>query len=302
MERIFKRVAVAIKAVDEASRRVRLIITTDQVDRDGDVVLPAGAIVAPYLANPVVLFGHMSLFPVGNATELVVRENEIEAEVEFFTEEESPLAERLFKLYSRGKLRAASIGFLPTPDGISTDRVRDGQTGRTFKQWELLEFSLVAIPSNRGALSVERQAAMAKGLAALMPDELKDPELALGEMVGDPEPPAKPASDGAAARRTVLAYGVQTDLAKGLWLIEASAAFVRSMLGDPALDVQFKEDARVLAKAGRVIAARNMERLRNAKALLDEVIAEEETRRAEPEEDAALSELTKMAADLVAAL
>lgn len=146
--------------VDEQRRRMRLVITALQVDRDGEVIIPTGAKLDAFRANPIVLFSHNPMQPVANAPVVEVFQDRIEAEVEFFQADESSLADSLWKLYSRGKMRAASIGFLPIE--VSERPVLAGQTGKTFLQWELLEFSLVAIPSLREALVItERELVLA---------------------------------------------------------------------------------------------------------------------------------------------
>lgn len=145
-------------------RRLRLIITATAPDRDKEVVVASGAHVEDFAANPIVLFSHMTTEPVANATELVLREDEIEAEIEFFQPDESPKAQELFLLYSRGKMRAASIGFLPI--SVTDRKLVEGQEGRAFLEWELLEFSLVAIPSLPEALVIsERELVLAHAKA-----------------------------------------------------------------------------------------------------------------------------------------
>lgn len=161
--RILKTLPARLKQVDQARRRIRLRITATQVDRDGEVVVAAGAKLDAFLENPVVLYSHDSRLPVGIVTELEVREDEIEAEVAF-TPESNPqfgtLAEGLFQAYATGFLRAASIGFLPVE--VTERRVVSGQTGRAFLEWELLELSLVAIPSLREALTTDQAAVLAR--------------------------------------------------------------------------------------------------------------------------------------------
>jgi len=169
-----KMMPIEVKQVDEVNRRITLIITATQVDRDGDVVVAAGVRVDSYLRNPIVLFSHMPFFPVANTTQLIMRPTEIEAEIEFFSREESELAHRLFLLYSRGKMKAASIGFLPI--NVDDKPILDGQTGRTFLETELLEFSLVAVPSLREALSTENMLPAYKMLFGPLTEEmLNDP-------------------------------------------------------------------------------------------------------------------------------
>lgn len=163
-----KLVPAAPTAVDERRRRIRLVITATKVDRDKEVIIASGARLEAFRTNPIVLFSHDPREPVANATEIVVRGQGlgswIEAEIEFFQPDESELAQKLWLLYSRGKMKAASIGFLPIR--VTEDKIMEGQEGRAFLEWELLEFSLVAIPSLREALTIgERELALAHAKA-----------------------------------------------------------------------------------------------------------------------------------------
>lgn len=137
MERVYKKVSTTIKEVNEKRRQVRMTLTSLEVDRDGDVVVPMGARLDAYLKNPIVLMGHMPLFPIANIVDIDPKDKEMDGVVEFFEKDESPLAERMFKLYSRRKMRAGSIGFMPMKLGDGP--ILPGQTGRTYQEWERSE-------------------------------------------------------------------------------------------------------------------------------------------------------------------
>lgn len=146
------------ESVNVRQRSLKLIITALAVDRDGETVRPDGARLAAFQANPIVLYSHNPMLPVGNAIRLDQFADRIEATVKFFGPGETPLepdlAETLWKLYSTGRMRASSIGFIPIT--ISPEPILVGQRGRTYVEWELLEFSLVAIPSLREAISLSQ--------------------------------------------------------------------------------------------------------------------------------------------------
>lgn len=153
------------QSVNPRNRTLRLIINALSIDRDGEVVKPDGGRVTAFLqTGGVVLYSHIGTLPVANALRLDVFADRIEAEIRFFGPGETPLepelADTLWKLYSTGRMRAASIGFLPIV--TSPEPVLAGQRGRTYLEWELAEFSLVAIPSLREAVTLSpNQVAMA---------------------------------------------------------------------------------------------------------------------------------------------
>jgi phage head maturation protease len=149
-------------AADPAAMTLLSAITTIDVDRAGDVVVPTGLRNAEeYLKNPVVLWAHnrFTVPPVGTCRRLDVQPDRIVAETKFA--EGVPLAEDLFRLYEQGILRGWSIGFvplkatlLPEPDG---DAPRPFRRGLRVEEWNLLEYSAVPIPENPGALTVAIQ-------------------------------------------------------------------------------------------------------------------------------------------------
>lgn len=124
-------------------------VSAETVDRDGDLLLAAGAKLDNYRRNPVVIWAHdYKLPPIGRATDLRVVPGEgVEASTEFA---DTPFAQEIAGLY-RGKfLTAFSVGFIPTASGGPS---REGQTGLTITEWELLEYSAVPVPANPDALA-----------------------------------------------------------------------------------------------------------------------------------------------------
>lgn len=124
-------------------------VSAETVDRDGDLLLAAGARLDNYRRNPVVIWAHdYRLPPIGRATDLRVVPGEgVEASTEFA---DTPFAQEIAGLY-RGKfLTAFSVGFIPTASGGPS---REGQTGLTITEWELLEYSAVPVPANPDALA-----------------------------------------------------------------------------------------------------------------------------------------------------
>lgn len=152
-----------IKGIDEKEMTLTAYISTSTRDRMNEVLDPEGADLSNYKKNPVVLWAHdYSAPPIGKAL-WTKRDGEgVISKVKFAS---TAFAQEIFQLYKEGFLKAFSVGFMPkqTEDGDGEKKPR-----RTYKKWELLEFSAVPVPANPDALSL----AIQKGI--LKTDSLKD--------------------------------------------------------------------------------------------------------------------------------
>ncbi len=123
----------------------RLRVTTGDLDRDRDRVIPSGMDAVAFLKNPVLCWGHQHHeVPIGTVTRLDVSGNGVDMTWRWL--ENDPLADRVRNAWTQGVVRAASIGFMPI------ESAPNGLGGRDHIRWELTEVSLVAIPSNRNAV------------------------------------------------------------------------------------------------------------------------------------------------------
>ena len=146
---------------DIGDRRLRFVVSTDAVDRDLDKINQAGWQLDNYRTNPVVLLHHdQKDWPVGKAVEIDVVDGQLMATVEFVPEEvplAGPTAECAYQLCRSGFLNAVSVGFVPGDYDLSEDDDRSkagAYPGVDHNSQELLEFSLVTVPSNAQALMV----------------------------------------------------------------------------------------------------------------------------------------------------
>lgn len=152
---VWRSVQVEPTILDEKERRVRGIVSTDQVDAYNTVVNPNGAQVSGYMNYGSVLFNHDSGSLIGNAEEVVQREGGIEAEWRFLPEGVSDLADQVWDLYKGGWLNGYSIGFVPLE---WEDKDVDGLDVVEFTKWEMKEFSVTSVPANAGALARNSEA------------------------------------------------------------------------------------------------------------------------------------------------
>ena len=124
-------------------------ITTNDLDRQNEVIEPDGMTLANYMANPVVLYGHtysgIESIPVGRTTSLeIVHEGDkkaIRAQWEWQADDVTPFISAVKKSWERGFIGTVSVGFL-------AQEYQDN----VIAQSELLEFSIVPVPANPMAL------------------------------------------------------------------------------------------------------------------------------------------------------
>lgn len=147
--------------VKPKERAVISYISTLAKDRDGEQLLPEGVQLDNYRNNPIVLFGHdYKSMPVGKNLWIKQDEKGLIAKTVFANNERG---EELFKAYSEdiggtGPLLAGfSVGFIPIEwEDTETKELEKNKDlpKRIYKQWELLEYSLVPIPSCPSALTL----------------------------------------------------------------------------------------------------------------------------------------------------
>lgn len=147
---------------DSATAPIRIRITTAQRDRDRDTVAASGWKLDNYLKNPVVLWAHdYRSFPIARDTGLTIDAEGLTGTPQFATEDENPWAPYCERLIRGGFLNAASVGFAPLSWSYNEE-----ERGVDFQEAELLEYSIVPVPSNPGALVEARGAGIEIGWIA----------------------------------------------------------------------------------------------------------------------------------------
>ncbi|MCX7611851.1 MAG: HK97 family phage prohead protease [Ignavibacterium sp.] len=156
MEKIFKNYESIENTIDAEKREITHIITSDTVDRDGDIVIPEGGKFDNYERNPIVLFMHNQYYPIGkNLWKKIVKDSTgTYLKVKTKITDKTELANDVFNLYSEGILKAWSIGFTPNWNKVEEIKDEKGKfLGYKFNEWELLEYSAVSIPANPDAIT-----------------------------------------------------------------------------------------------------------------------------------------------------
>jgi len=148
-------------------------ITTKSVDRDGEIVVPSGAMLDHYRKHPVVLWAHdYKQMPVGKSLWIKADENGLISKTQYSSKGRGA---EVFEYRKEGFPMAKSIGFIPIDfveerdfDSIdlkSIGLVEEDLRGasRVYTKWLMLEYSDVPVPSNPDAL----QLAIAKGILTM---------------------------------------------------------------------------------------------------------------------------------------
>lgn len=153
---------LAPQSLDENDCSVDFIIATQTpvADRSGRLptsLLMRGAMLDRYRSNPVVLANHALDIRavVGRTTRLWTEGGQLLARVQFDTADPDSL--RAWEKVKAGYIRAASVGYRVLETSDLARGERDPESGivgpaRLAVKWELLEWSLVAVPADSGAV------------------------------------------------------------------------------------------------------------------------------------------------------
>lgn len=132
------------KASDEDAGTFEVVISTDDLDRHGEVIEAAGWLTDSYLKNPVVLWAHdYNELPIGICLELRAEGNKKIAKGRFAPGSANPKAQQVRQLYDAGIMRATSVG------GVVHE-----MEGNRITKFEMVEFSFVPVPANPNALAL----------------------------------------------------------------------------------------------------------------------------------------------------
>ena len=149
-----------VKAEELEERTVRFKISSEVVDRDGDILIAKGCNFNNFKKNPQFLgFHNYHEYPLGIPKNWGIDGNAVYCDVYFPTidelstnpteaSEKAKLVDFTYHCYKTGMLNAVSVGF------IAEDAEPNKETGGFIvKAWELLEFSAVTVPANQDAIA-----------------------------------------------------------------------------------------------------------------------------------------------------
>lgn len=140
-------------------RVIPVILSTGDVDSDGEVIDQASWRLERFLANPIALYQHdRTCEPIGFYRRVRVESDALKAGLVLYDDETSPEAKLVWNRYQQGGPVAFSVG-LACPRAAAEER--EGRPVRVLYDCELEEASVVSIPANPNAIAEAR----AKGAA-----------------------------------------------------------------------------------------------------------------------------------------
>jgi len=142
------------------------------VDRDEDVIDQSGWELGPYIkAGAPVLWAHQTTQPpIARAESIAVQGGRLKAVTVFPEKDIYPFADTIYGLVKGGFIKGTSVGFHP----IEAEQRKGAKKGVHFKRQELMEFSILPIPSNREALLEAKSAGYDVGMVVKWAEALLD--------------------------------------------------------------------------------------------------------------------------------
>jgi len=149
-----------VSTVDEEEGTVECIITTQDVDRVGDIVVSSGVDTSEFTKIPSVFVNHdYAQLPCGKCEELIHKDGSIHAKIKFVLS--VPAVKDIFERVKAGVLRGISIGFDASEVILRGTKSFDDyckslklgiddleRVRRIIPKWKLYEFSVCSIPAN----------------------------------------------------------------------------------------------------------------------------------------------------------
>jgi HK97 family phage prohead protease/HK97 family phage major capsid protein len=132
------------------------VLSTESVDRMGEVISIQGWDLRNFKNNPIALLNHSSNAIIGSWKNVRIDGKRLLGELVLADEGTSERIDEIRRLRQQGHIKAVSVGFRPT-EKVPLDKDADPYFGpfKYLKQ-ELVECSLVAVPANPDAHQVSR--------------------------------------------------------------------------------------------------------------------------------------------------
>lgn len=142
--------AVRTMPEEGGKRSIRVVASSAAID-SYDEIVEQSWILDRFMANPVILWAHMSRdLPLGYASDIGVVNGNLEMTINFVDEKANPKAPQVYESYKQGSMKAVSVGFYPRDVRME---VRDGREVFVLANNVLLECSCTPIGANPEALA-----------------------------------------------------------------------------------------------------------------------------------------------------
>ena len=178
-----------IKILDKAAGIISAVVSTESVDRDGDIIRQAHWDLNHFKAHPILLSSHNYRGlqnQIGEWTDMRIEGNKLVGDAQYYIKQGNPEADWAFVLASKGRA-AFSVGFVPDMSKAKQIEAA-GNLSYEFQGQELLEVSQVTVPSNADALQSLKSYGLHPDMDTLV-DEV------LGDMEEYPRKPRKSVED-----------------------------------------------------------------------------------------------------------
>jgi hypothetical protein len=165
----------ALKLLDEDAGLISAVVSTEDVDRDGDVVKQEGWNLAHFSAHPILLSSHNYrglTNQIGEWVKMAVEDNQLVGHAQYYIREGNEEADWGFNLARKGRA-AFSVGFVPDMSQAK-QREANGNISYEFHGQELLEVSQVTVPSNPQALQAMKGLNLHPEVEVLVEEMLED--------------------------------------------------------------------------------------------------------------------------------
>ena len=153
MAHITKFIRPEIKILDKATGLITAVVSTEAMDRDGDIIRQAHWDLDHFKSHPILLSSHNYRGlknQIGEWIDMKVEGSQLVGEAKYYIKEGNEEADWGFNLAKKGRA-AFSVGFVP--DMAKAKQIdSNGNLSYEFQGQELLEVSQVTVPSNAEAL------------------------------------------------------------------------------------------------------------------------------------------------------
>jgi hypothetical protein len=164
-----------MKILDKAAGRISAVVSTESVDRDGDIIRQAHWDLDHFKAHPILLSSHNYRGlqnQIGEWTDMRIEGKQLVGDAQYYLKKGNPEADWGFVLASKGRA-AFSVGFVP--DMSSAKQIESaGNLAYEFQGQELLEVSQVTVPSNADALQSLKGVGLHPEMDSLVTEVLGD--------------------------------------------------------------------------------------------------------------------------------
>lgn len=128
-------------------------MSTETLDRYGDIITAAGWDLTAFRRNPIALYQHRANEPIGTWSDVRIENKQLRGRLNLAAPGTSQRIDEVRAMVDQRILRAVSVGFVPTADPEPLDE-DNPWNGLKWVGQELLECSLVSMPANPDALAL----------------------------------------------------------------------------------------------------------------------------------------------------